>query len=79
MHDLMDFILYVFDKTNEDLLWDTWTQGMSEMSFKDYKQKYSNSLRQKVVKGMSKEKEQQNIDFATQYIKLRKEEKNGDI
>lgn len=79
MHDLMDFILYVFDKTNEDLLWDTWIQGMSEMSFKDYKQKYSNSLRQKVVKGMSKEKERQNIDFATQYIKLRKEEKNGDI
>jgi len=87
----VDFILYLFDKQQDDLIWETWLhrkptkgEGKNEKSlgFEEYKKmaKQNAQIRaiNKKAKVPSKEQETEQIKFAGQFIKARKEMKNGD-
>lgn len=91
LKDAVDFILYIFDKQQDDLIWETWlhrkpTKGEGKnqrsLGFEEYKKtaKQKSLLRSqgKKVKAPTAEQEQEQIKFAGQFIKARKELNDGD-
>ncbi len=69
LEGLTDFILQLFDKENEDELYQTWLHKDHENSFKDFKKKYFKKMRTTKKEALSKEEEQKNIENAMKYIK----------
>lgn len=66
---LADFILQLFDKQNEDELWDTWLHKEQKDDFKTFKKKYFKSMYKKKAKPLSKEEEEKVIANAMKFIK----------
>lgn len=88
--DAVDFILYLFDKQQDDLIWETWLhrkptkrEGNSDrsLSFEEYRKtaKQNAQIRAsgKKVETLTEEKEKEQIQFAGQFIKARKEINNN--
>lgn len=66
----MDFILYLYEKENEETLWETWLSKDIQKDFKEFKQEYTRPLRVKPVELISEERERENLEFASQFIKF---------
>lgn len=66
----MDFILYLYEKENEETLWETWLSKDIQKDFKEFKQEYTRPLRVKPVGLISEERERENLEFASQFIKF---------
>ncbi|MDC0826989.1 MAG: peptide methionine sulfoxide reductase [Lactococcus petauri] len=66
----VDFILYLYEKENEETLWETWLSKDIQKDFKEFKQEHTQPLRVKQTEIISKEQEQNNLDFASQFIKF---------
>lgn len=69
MEGLADFILRLFDKDNEEELWQTWLHKDVNMGFEDFKKKYMQSSHKKKITTMSIEEEKQIIANASRFIK----------
>lgn len=69
MKDVGDFFLYLFDKDNEETLWDIWLAKDIEDNFTDFKKDKLTSVRQKKVSGISEEEVSSNILDANRFIK----------
>lgn len=69
MKELADFILQLFDKDNEEELWQTWLHKDVDMGFEEFKKKYAQSSHKKKITAMSVEEEKQIIANATRFIK----------
>jgi hypothetical protein len=69
MKDSADFILKLFDKENEDELWQTWLHKEMSVNFADFKKKYYKNANTSKVKSMSAEEEKRIIENATRFIK----------
>ena len=59
----------LFDKDNEEELWQTWLHKDVNMSFEDFKKKYMQSNHKKKITSMSLEEEKQIIANASRFIK----------
>ncbi len=77
MHGLMDFILYIFEQDNEDQLWAVWLAKDIEEDFVEFKKDKVQSLRTRKTALTSEKEAVQNIEFAAQYVKPRKEVTDG--
>ncbi|QDK70349.1 hypothetical protein [Lactococcus protaetiae] len=76
----MDFILYLYEKENEETLWEMWLSKDVEENFSDFKKKNLKTLRVSEKEVISADKAQENLDFAAQYFNFSKEVKmNGSI
>ena len=84
MQEAADFILYVFDKDIENVLYDTWKHFRPEknigkdktryITFEEYKKQCKiQPVRRKKVDSITPEDEQKRLEFAQKYIKPRKE------
>lgn len=71
--DLVVFISYLFEQESHDTLWSIWLAKDIEESFVDFKKKNMPSTRKRVVKETSDEQANKNIEFASQFVKDRKE------
>lgn len=69
LESLGDFILQLFDKENEEELWETWLHKEYKDSFKEFKKKYFKKMQRSNIKILSKEEEQKIIERATQFIR----------
>lgn len=69
LEGLGDFILQIFDKENEEEIWQTWLHKEYKDSYKEFKKKYLKKLYKSKVKVLSKEEEQRIIENATKFIK----------
>lgn len=83
--DAADFILHLLEKQQDDLLWEIWlhrkptkTEGKETkyMSFDEYKKSVKTATRKK-AETLTPEQEQQRLEFASQFIKTRKEIGDG--
>lgn len=63
------FILQLFDKENEDELWQTWLHKEQKDNYKEFKNKYYKSMYKSKPKSISREEEKENIKNASKYIK----------
>lgn len=66
----VDFILYLYEKENEETLWETWLSKDIQQDFKEFKKEHTRALRVKPEQLISKERECENLDFAAQFIKF---------
>jgi hypothetical protein len=66
----VDFILYLYEKENEETLWETWLSKDIQKDFKEFKQEHTRPLRVKPVELISEERERENLEFASQFIKF---------
>lgn len=66
---LLDFILYLFEQEQEEILWDIWLTTDKRVSFKDFKSRRLTPIRAKKVKALSKEEEAQTLAKASQFIR----------
>ena len=69
MQGLADFVLQMFDKENEDEIWQTWLHKEMKLNYADFKKKYLKRMYKSKVKSLSKEEEQKIIENATRFIK----------
>ena len=69
--DLLDFILFVFEKEQDERIYEQWLHTNMQQSFKDFKkaQNYRSIRKKKSEKPITKEEEKQMLDFALQFIK----------
>lgn len=83
--DAIDFIHFLIERTDEDLLWETWlhrkpTKGsgdkMEYLTFDEFKRS-TQTYRRTAVQTVTTEEEQKRVEFASQYIKIRKEAIDG--
>lgn len=76
----VDFILYLYEKENEETLWEMWLSKDVEENFSDFKKKNLKTLRVSEKEVISADKAQENLDFAAQFFNFSgKEGKNGSI
>jgi len=57
MHGLLDFILYILDQEQEDLLWDLWMHKDVNEDFKTFKQKRMVPIRRRRAKSNTPEQD----------------------
>lgn len=69
--NLWDFFLYIFDQENEEKLWSIWLAKDVEQNFEEFKKERLKRLRTKTVSGLSDEEITDNIDSASQFIKVK--------
>lgn len=68
---LFDFILFIIDQEQEDIVWEIWlADGMKE-EFRTFKNKRMNSIRKKKVKRLSIEQEKVINNANSRFIKPR--------
>ena len=77
MKGLFDFILFIFEEEQDDILWEIWLNKEVKEDFKTFKKSRSKSLRKKKIPKVTKEDEQKSIALATRYIKPIDEQKGG--
>lgn len=63
------FIVQLFDKENEDELWQTWLHKEDKDNYKEFKNKYYKSMYKAKTKIISKKEEEKNIKNASKFIK----------
>lgn len=78
LDETADFILYLFERENEDELWRVWLAKDTGVTFAEFK-KQNLPESDKREKQITKEQAETNVAFATQFIKQRKEGTNGSI
>lgn len=69
LEGLADFILRLFDKENEEELWQTWLHKEMTLDYAEFKKKYFAKMRKPKTKALSKEEETKIIESAMKYIK----------
>lgn len=75
----VDFVLYLYDKENEETLWEMWLSKDIEKDFKEFKKEQYHTIRKNPVDLITKDKERENLDFASQFINFKKGELDGAI
>lgn len=76
MEGLADFIFKLFEEIREEQLWDIWiSQPFKEQSFEEWKKEVDQPSSR--YRALSKEEEERNIKFATQFIKPINDEEGG--
>ncbi|PGS81629.1 hypothetical protein COC69_05725 [Bacillus cereus] len=75
----MDFLLYLIDKENEDILWQTWLSKETGKDFKELKKEYLKPLRLKKGRAEKGGNLEENLKFASQFINVRKVAMDGSI
>ena len=75
----VDFVLYLYEKENEETLWEMWLSKDIEKDFKDFKKEQHQPIRKKPVDLITKDKERENLEFASQFITFKKGELDGAI
>lgn len=72
--DLMEFIFYVQELEQEEKIYNQWLHTQMTQSLQEFKdqQKYR-PLRKNKAKSTTKEEQQKALDFASQFVKPRKE------
>lgn len=78
----IDFLLYLLEKQQDDLLWETWlyrkpTKGEGKntkyLTYPEYKKSAKMpQLRDKKAETVTADQEQQRLEFASQFIKIHK-------
>jgi uncharacterized protein YdaU (DUF1376 family) len=76
---LADFILFIFEKEQEDILWDVWLHKDVNEDFKTFKKKKMRTIRKKKVKSVSKDDEQKAIALASRFIKTTDHKEGGEM
>lgn len=69
LQGLADFVLQMFDKENEEEIWQTWLHKERQLNFADFKRKYFKKMHKTKVQALSKEEEERIIKNATRFIK----------
>lgn len=69
LESLVDFILQLFDKENEDEIWQTWLHKEKNLDYAEFKKKYFKKMRKSKVQTLSKEEEERIIKNAARFIK----------
>lgn len=77
MRGLFDFILFVFEEEQDDILWEIWLNKEVKEDFKTFKKSRSKSIRKKKIPKVTQEDEQKSIALASRYIKPIDEKKGG--
>ena len=77
MKGLFDFILFVFEEEQDDILWEIWLNKEVKQDFKTFKKSRSKSIRKKKIPKVTQEDEQKSIALASRYIKPIDEKKGG--
>jgi len=75
----VDFVLYLYDKENEETLWEMWLSKDIEKDFKEFKKEQYHTIRKNSVDLITKDKERENLEFASQFINFKKGELDGAI
>lgn len=80
MRGLFDFILFLLEQEQEDILWDIWLNKDIEKDFKTFKRQYGVKTRPKTIKPLSDDHDQKTIAYAQQFMKPKDDinEKGGD-
>lgn len=78
MSGLFDFILFVFEEEQDDILWDIWLNKEVKEDFQSFKKSRSKSLRKKKIPKVTQDDEQKAISLASRYIKPIDEKKGGE-
>ena len=69
MTGLFDFILFLFEQEQDDILWEVWINKDTNKDYATYKKERTKSLRKTKIKKISDQDEQESIAMATRYIK----------
>lgn len=69
LEDLTDFIMQLFDKENEDEIWQMWLHKEYKDSYKTFKKKYYQKMHKKKQKPLSADEEKEIIEKNMQFIK----------
>lgn len=69
LEGLADFIFMLFDKENEEELWQTWLHKETTLGYAEFKKKYFTKMHKPKTKALSKEDEKKIIENAIQFIK----------
>ena len=77
MRGLFDFILFLFEQEQDDILWEVWLNKEIKEDYATYKKSRSLTLRKVNIKKVTEDDEQKAIDLATRFIKPI-EENGGD-
>ena len=77
MRGLFDFILFLFEQEQDDILWEVWLNKEIKEDYATYKKSRSLTLRKANIKKVTEDDEQKAIDLATRFIKPI-EENGGD-
>lgn len=67
--DLTGFIAWLFEEVREETLKEQWLHTQMTQSFKDFKKQQLAKTGVSTVKAVSKQAQQQALDFAYQFIK----------
>lgn len=69
---LVDFILYIFEQENEEMLWEIWVNKDIEENFDDFKKSKLKKLRAGSAKNITQDEINSNIVNASQFINTKK-------
>ena len=69
LSDAVDFVLFIFEQDQDDILWDIWLHKEIKLDYAAYKKAHSLKLRKSTIMKTSAVDEQETIAWATQFIK----------